>query len=108
MSEKRMGWTITALICAATLSACNEPAPSVPPSARPSAAPTPYSASPPDTSIPPPSTAPVSPGATARGKDTSANSPTEALTKEKEVNSMPLAGQANGHSSPSLDASGKR
>jgi hypothetical protein len=32
----------------------------------------------------------------------------DSLTKDKEVNSMPLAGQANGHSSPSVDATSKR
>jgi hypothetical protein len=29
----------------------------------------------------------------------------ESLSKEKEVNSMPLAGQGNNHSSPSLEKS---
>jgi len=42
-------------------------------------------------------------GEGGRGVDSGATSPMEPLSKEKEVNSMPLAGQGNNHSSPSLD-----
>lgn len=40
-------------------------------------------------------------GPTAR--DTSANAPAETLTHEKEVSQMPMAGQANNHSSPAFE-----
>jgi hypothetical protein len=39
----------------------------------------------------------------ARAVDSQATRPMDSLTKEKEVNSMPLAGQGNNHSSPSLE-----
>lgn len=55
--------------------------------------------------IPPLPTAGAAPSETA--KDTPANSPMGTLTKEQETKSMPMAGQANNHSSPSLDAAKK-
>lgn len=41
--------------------------------------------------------------ATATARDTSANAPAETLTPEKESSQMPLAGQANNHSSPAFE-----
>jgi hypothetical protein len=41
----------------------------------------------------------------ARAVDSAATRPMDSLSKEKEVNSMPLAGQGNNHSSPSLEKS---
>ena len=39
-------------------------------------------------------------------RDTSANAPAETLTREKEASQMPLAGQANNHSSPAFEKRG--
>jgi hypothetical protein len=103
MKATRTMGAIASLLCATTLVACNETAPPAPATAT-----APVPVSPPDTSIPPLSTTPAHPQATAGGKDTPANAPMEPLSKDKELNSMPLAGQANGHSSPSIDASAKR
>jgi hypothetical protein len=40
-------------------------------------------------------------------KDTAANTPMGTLTKEEASKSMPMAGQVNNHSSPSLDTAKK-
>ena len=103
-----MGAARTALMIAATigmtaLAACNKPAPTPPPAAT-----SPLAVAPTDTSVPPLPATPASQEVTARGKDTPANAPMGTLTQEKEANSMPLAGQANSHSSPSVDATSKR
>ena len=51
--------------------------------------------------VPPAPTAPAAPDTTAQ--DTPANNPTGTLTQEEESSGMPKAGQANNHSSPSLE-----
>ena len=71
-------------------------------SAPPSAASAP---SVPAVPIPPLPTVDAAPSETA--KDTAANTPMEKLSKEEEAKSMPMAGQGNNHSSPSLDAGKK-
>jgi hypothetical protein len=45
----------------------------------------------------------AAPPATETAKDSPATNPTATLTKEKESNSMPMAGQGNNHSSESLE-----
>ena len=54
---------------------------------------------------PPLPAAGVAPSETA--KDTAANTPMGTLTKEEASKSMPMAGQVNNHSSPSLDTAKK-
>ncbi len=103
MGAARNALMIAATIGMTTLVACNESTRTPPPPPTP-----PLAVAPTDTSLPPIPATPASPEVTARGKDTPANAPMSTLTKEKEANSMPLAGQANGHSSPSLDATSKR
>jgi hypothetical protein len=56
--------------------------------------------------IPPVTTTPAAPSETA--KDTAANTPMGTLTKEEASKAMPMAGQVNNHSSPSLDAAKKK
>ena len=41
--------------------------------------------------------------ASTTARDTSANAPAETLTRAKESSEMPLAGQANNHSSPAFE-----
>jgi hypothetical protein len=55
--------------------------------------------------IPPPPAAVVAPSETA--KDTPSNTPMGTLSKEEASKSMPMAGQGNNHSSPSLDTAKK-
>lgn len=55
--------------------------------------------------IPPLPAAGVAPSETA--KDTASNTPMGTLTKEEASKSMPMAGQVNNHSSPSLDSAKK-
>ena len=65
--------------------------------------PPPAASAPPFIAVPPPSpvVAGVAPTDTAR--DTAANDPKGTLSKDEQSKSMPMAGQANNHSSPSLD-----
>jgi len=90
-----------ALSCGLLLAACGDsPGPVAPPPAAPAASP-PAEGS----AVPPPAASSAAPqvGEGGRGVDSGATSPMEPMSKEKEVNSMPLAGQGNNHSSPSLD-----
>ena len=96
------------------LSACekkNPPTPSVlSATERPSRAAVPIgSAAASDPSVPPATVVPAEPGAPTSRDDTSTR-PLGDLTKAEESNSMPKAGQANNHSSPSFQgkASGTR
>jgi hypothetical protein len=93
---------LASITCALLLAACGDPpAPVQPPPAAP--APPSVADVPP---VPPPptaSSAAPSTGENGRDVDSPATQPMAPLTKEKEVNSMPLAGQGNSHSSPSLD-----
>jgi hypothetical protein len=74
---------------------------------RTAAMPSPASSAPPVAAVPTPPlpAAGVAPSETA--KDTAANSPMGTLTKEEASKSMPMAGQGNNHSSPSLDTAKK-
>lgn len=98
------------LAAAALVAACDErpnapgtdaPAKVASPSAGPAPVPSP---APPTTAVPVPS-APgnANPTDAATAKDSKANNPTGTLTKEEESSGMPKAGQANNHSSPSLE-----
>ncbi len=96
------------IVLAAFAAGCDHPieihAPdsaSAPPA--PSLAGTPVDATKPATHAGDPQTVAVAP-ATAR--DTSANAPGGTLTREKEAAQMPLAGQANNHSSPAFERGG--
>lgn len=96
---------ISVAVCALFVVACGEhPSPSAPPSTSsansgplgvaPAAPPSPSGPGP----VPPPTV-----DAGARAVDSPATRPMDSLSQEKEVNSMPLAGQGNNHSSPSLE-----
>jgi len=90
------------IACALLLAACGDS--SVPVASPPAATGTPPPSDLPP--VPPPPTAgsvapQVAPG--GQGVDSKATQPMAPLSKEKEVNSMPLAGQGNNHSSPSLE-----
>jgi hypothetical protein len=105
---------LAAFSCALLLASCgNSPEPVVPPPTAPVVPPPTASAVPPPAEVPaiPPDTASPAPsqvGEGRRGVDSPTTQPMAPLSKEKEVNSMPLAGQGNSHSSPSLDpTSGK-
>jgi hypothetical protein len=74
-----------------------------PPAAAPST-PLPPAVSPPAVTTPPPAAG----TADATAKDTPANNPTGTLTKAEESNAMPKAGQANNHSSTSMEGSRKQ
>jgi len=88
------------IACALLLAACGD-------SSVPVASPPAATGTPPPSDLPPvPPTAgsvapQVAPG--GQGVDSKATHPMAPLSKEKEVNSMPLAGQGNNHSSPSLE-----
>ena len=99
-------YPLIAIAAAAVLVACGDKA-SPPPQTNVSptvsgAVPPPAASTPP--AIPtPPSTAPATnPAATA--KDSAATNPKEEMSKEQESKSMPMAGQANNHSSTALDS----
>ena len=96
---------ISGSVCVLFLAACSEPpSPSAPPSTASANTPPPAVAPavPPVPSGPGPVTPPTV-DAGARAVDSPATRPMDSLSKEKEVNSMPLAGQGNNHSSPSLE-----
>ena len=78
---------------------------STPPVATPTTPAAPVAA-PPAVTTPPP--AGGAPDAAATAKDTPANNPTGTLTKTEESNAMPKAGQANNHSSTSMEGSRKQ
>lgn len=106
-----MKLTTLALVLAATASliACDErptvstsgsgTSPAAPPGPTPMPSPTP----PPTPDTTPRATKGASSAGTATAQDSKANDPTGALTKEEESAAMPKAGQANNHSSPSLE-----
>jgi hypothetical protein len=107
---------LPALACAAALAlvaACDQTpetsagmsaAPSTPAGAATER--TPYATSPPAVPVPPADTV-QRPASAPTARDTKGNDPTGTLTKEQESSGMPKAGQANNHSSPSLEP-GKR
>jgi hypothetical protein len=78
-----------------------------PPAAAPST-PLPPAVSPPAVTTPPPAAGAADASSTATAKDTPANNPTGTLTKAEESNAMPKAGQANNHSSTSMEGSRKQ
>ena len=91
---------VTALVLASFVAGCNEaskPAPVPPPAAS---APTV-----PAVTTPPPIATGTSPTETA--KDSASTGPMEKLSKDEESKSMPMAGQGNNHSSPSLETARK-
>ena len=98
---------IVGIAATSFLVGCNDGprAPSTPPPAM--------STPPPATSAPPVAAVPIPPlpaGGTApseTAKDTASNTPMGTLTKEEASKSMPMAGQGNNHSSPSLDTAKK-
>jgi len=92
---------ITATVAAASLIAgCND-------APRTTATPPPAVSAPPVAAVPTPPlpTGGVAPSETA--KDAKSNTPMGTLTKEEASKSMPMAGQGNSHSSPSLDTAKK-
>ena len=98
---------LSVITLAAALAACSD-APA--PAPLPAAPPAPVAAAAPvaDPTIP---AVPASPTptteASARGTDTTANNPAGMMSKKQESESMPMAGQGNSHSSPSLDPAKK-
>jgi hypothetical protein len=68
---------------------------------------TPTGSSTPTDSSTPTATSPTGNAAPSEGKaqDTSANAPTDTLTKDQETAGMPKAGQVNNHSSTSMEQS---
>ena len=95
------------VIAASLLVGCNDAskqAKLTPPAAS---APPPAASAPPVPAVPIPPLPAVDAAPTETAKDTPANSPMGKLTKEEEAKSMPMAGQGNNHSSPSLDSSKK-
>lgn len=98
---------VIAFAAASLLAGCND-APKVavvPPPAASAPSPAASAPSVPAVPIPPLPTSGAAPSETA--KDTAANTPMGTLTKDEEAKSMPMAGQANNHSSPSLDTTKK-
>ncbi len=91
---------VIAVTAASLLAGCND-------APKAAAVPPPAASAPsvPAVTIPPLPTTGVAPSETA--KDSPANTPMGTLTKEEEAKSMPMAGQANNHSSPSVDAAKK-
>ena len=105
-----MNKTLTATVCAAllcTLAACDKTAPPLPSTQADSPAPGAVSvaATPSfDPSLPSAEAASV-PAASPTSRDDNASRPLGELSKADESSAMPKAGQANNHSSPSLEAS---
>jgi len=91
---------VIAFAAASLLVGCND-APKTPAVPPPAASAPPVAAVP----IPPLPATGAAPSETA--KDTAANTPMGTLTKEEASKSMPMAGQSNNHSSPSLDTAKK-
>ena len=86
--------------CVLLLAACGDS--SVPVASPPAATSAPQSSDLPPLPPPPTAGSAVTPG--GQGVDSTSTQPMAPLSKEKEVNSMPLAGQGNNHSSPSLES----
>lgn len=97
----RIRYRLIVIAAVATLVACGDKPsqPQVTGSPPPSSAP---ATTPAPTPTPPPTTSAPNPAETA--KDSAATNPKEAMSKEQESKGMPMAGQANNHSSTALDA----
>lgn len=102
---KRCHTLLVAIALAAPLVACSDTGTPAPPAAtRAPAPPAPVA----DASIPPPSTSGgTSTEAAARGTDSAATNPMGTMSKRQESESMPMAGQGNSHSSPSIEPAKK-
>ncbi len=85
------------LVSSTLLAACDTRAPPAEPVAKaPASAPTP--------ALPTPATpAAAGPTDAATARDTKANDPAGPLSKQEESTAMPMAGQANNHSSPAVE-----
>ncbi len=101
---KHLSLATLTLTAALAVGACNDTQQHPPATATPSPPPVTNTPLPPAT--PPPTTPDTN--AEARGKDTAASNPMGTLSKEQESSSMPMAGQANNHSSPSLEPGAKK
>ncbi|MEP7330104.1 MAG: hypothetical protein ABI777_12900 [Betaproteobacteria bacterium] len=105
----RTNAVIIVLAFVGVVAGCNE-TPTAKPVSPPGASvavPPPAASAPPFVAVPIPAPTAGSAAASETAKDTAANNPKGTLSKEEESKSMPMAGQANNHSSPSLDAAKK-
>jgi uncharacterized lipoprotein YajG len=85
---------------ASLLAGCND-------APKAAAVPPPVASAPTVAAVPIPPLSATGAATSETAKDTAANTPMGTLTKEEASKSMPMAGQANNHSSPSLDAAKK-
>lgn len=90
----------TAVAAAALLVGCND-------APRTAATPPPAASAPPVAAVPIPPLPAAGAAPSDTAKDTTANTPMGTLTREEASKSMPMAGQGNNHSSPSLDTARK-
>ncbi len=91
---------LAVLLVTSVVTGCNEaskPAPAPPPAATAPVVPA--------VPTPPPVATGAAPSETA--KDSASTAPMEKLSKDEESKSMPMAGQGNNHSSPSLETAKK-
>lgn len=89
-----------AIAAASLLVGCND-------APRTAGTPLPAASAPPVAAVPTPALPAAGVAAGETAKDTASNTPMGTLTKEEASKAMPMAGQGNNHSSPSLDPAKK-